>query len=74
MIGNAWDEELKEEYKKEYFTELMILIIQLFIKVLLIYYSTLQSISSKPFSLKNLFVFENGLLPKKPFLAEKGDG
>ncbi len=23
MIGNAWDEELKEEYKKEYFTELM---------------------------------------------------
>ena len=22
MIGNAWDEELKEEYKKEYFTEL----------------------------------------------------
>lgn len=23
MIGNAWDEELKEEYKKEYFNELM---------------------------------------------------
>ena len=23
MIGNAWDEELKEEYTKEYFTELM---------------------------------------------------
>ena len=23
MIGNAWDDKLKEEYKKEYFTELM---------------------------------------------------
>lgn len=26
------------------------------------------------FDIKNLFVFENGLLPKKPFLAENGDG
>ena len=23
MIGNSWDNKLSEEYKKEYFTELM---------------------------------------------------
>ena len=34
----------------------------------------LQSISLIPFAFKKLFVFENGLLPKKPFEAENGDG
>ena len=37
-------------------------------------YSTLQLISFIPLLFKNSFVFENGLLPKKPLYAENGDG
>ena len=37
-------------------------------------YSTLQFISLIPLLFKYSFVFENGLLPKKPVLAENGEG
>ena len=33
-----------------------------------------QLISLISLCLRNSFVFENGLLPKKPLYAEKGDG
>ena len=38
------------------------------------FYSILQSISFNLFFFKNSLVLENGLLPKKPFLAENGEG
>lgn len=37
-------------------------------------YGNFQSISLILFSFRNWFVFENGLLPKKPLYAENGDG